>query len=285
MHNLSPLRQADAAMAAGGAYFFQPEDAYRIRGGFGGFGPSDPAEPQYSVPGAELDYMLPAGVRSVTVEILDATGGTVRTFQSSDPGMRSERAQGMRAPFMRTSGAAAPTTDEGLNRFVWDLTVPGPGGSARGGPMVVPGLFVARLTVDGEAHERSFNVLIDPRVAADGVTVVDLQEQFDLAMEIQAAIEDADATIERLQNAQERVAEGTDVERELKEIERALLTDDTISSYPQPMLRDQFNYLYRNTIAADQEPGADMYTRLGELVTELEQHKERLQRLIRMVTD
>ena len=81
------------------------------------------------------------------------------------------------------------------------------------------------------------------------------------------------------------MSEGTDVERQLKEIERALLTDDSISSYPQPMLRDQFNYLYRNSISADQEPAVDMYDRLEALVTELEEHKSRLERLSRMVTD
>ncbi len=288
MDNLSPLRQVDEAMAAGGAFFFQPEDAYRERRGFGGFGPSGPDEPQYSRPGAELDYMLPTGVQSVRIDILDAAGQEVRSFESTARGATTEQAQEMRAPFMRESGAAAPTTDEGLNRFVWDLTVVGPNGAPRGGPVVVPGTYTARLTADGVAFsvtERSFEVLMDPRVAADGVTLADLQAQFDLGIEIRTAIEDADATIERLRGAQERVAEGTDVEQELKEIERALLTDETITSYPQPMLRDQMNYLYRNSQAADQEPGADMYERLEVLVTELEQHKERLQRLIRMVTD
>ncbi len=285
MDNLSPLRQADEAMAAGDAFFFQPEDAVRVRGGFGGFGPSNPDEPQYSRAGAELDYMLSAGTGSVMIDIMDAAGQPVRSFVSSEGGMTSELAQGMRAPFMRESGAMAPTLDRGLNRFVWDLTVEGPNGAARGGPIVVPGTYMARVTVDGVSHERSFQVLMDPRVAADGVTVADLQAQFDLGIEVRTAIEDADATIERLQGAQERVAEGTDVERELKEIERALLTDRTITSYPQPMLRDQMNYLYRNSQSSDQEPAADMYERLNVLVTELEQHKERLQRLIRMVTD
>jgi photosystem II stability/assembly factor-like uncharacterized protein len=287
MDNLSPLRQRDAAMqATGSAFFFQPEDAYRLRGGgFGGFGGGSPDEPQYSRPGAELDYYLSASANTVRLEILDAAGESVRSFESAGPGTRTEQAQAMRAPFQRQSGAPAPGTKEGMNRFVWDLTVPGPNGAARGGPMVVPGTFTARLTVDGETHERSFDVMMDPRVAADGVTVADLQEQFDLGIEIRTAIEDADATIERLRGAQERVEEGSDVETELEEIERALLTDETISSYPQPMLRDQFNYLYGNTQRADQKPAEDMYDRLTELVTELEQHKERLQRLIRMVTD
>lgn len=286
MDNLSPLRQWDEAQAATGAFFYQPEDAYRMRGGgFGGFGGGTPDQPQYSRNGAELDYHLPNGARSVQIDILDAAGGLVRSFESSGPGERTEAAQGMRAPFQRTTGAAAPTLDAGLNRFVWDLTVPGPNGAPRGGPMVVPGQYTARLIVDGSAMERSFEVLMDPRVAADGVTIADLQEQFDLGIRIRTAIEDADATIERLQGAQERVAEGTDVERELKEIERALLTDRTISSYPQPMLRDQMNYLYGNSQRADQKPGVDMYERLDVLVTELERHKQQLQRLIRMVTD
>ena len=284
MDNVSPLRQAAEAMAAGDAFFFQPEDAVRERRGFGGFGPSAPDQPQYSRPGAELDYMLPAGAGSVVIDIMDASGQPVRSFESSDEGMTSELAQGMRAPFMRQSGTMAPTLDQGLNRFVWDLTVEGPNGAARGGPIVVPGSYMARVTVDGVSQERSFRVLMDPRVAADGVTIADMQAQFDLGIEVRTAIEDADATIERLRGAQERVAEGTDVERELKEIERALLTDQTITSYPQPMLRDQMNYLYRNSQSADQEPAADMYERLDVLVTELEQHKERLQRLIRMVT-
>ena len=291
MDNLSPLRQADAAIADGGVYLLEPEDAYRLRGGgFGGFGGGTPDEPQYSRNGAELDYMLPSAATLVKVEILDTGGEIVRSFESSGPGERVETAQEMRAPFQRRTGSPTPTTHEGLNRFLWDFTVPGPNGAARGGPMVVPGSYIARLTVNsptGEVTvaERDFEVLMDPRVAADGVTIADLQAQFDLGIQIRAAIEDADATIERLQGAQARVAEGSDVESQLKEIERALLTDRTITSYPQPMLRDQLNYLNSNSQRADQEPAADMYERLDVLVTELEQHKERLQRLIRMVTD
>lgn len=286
MDNLSPLRQWADAEAATGAFFYQPEDTYRLRGGgFGGFGGGTPDQPQYSRSGAELDYHLTSGVQSVQIDILDAAGGLVRSFESTGPGQRTQQAQGMRAPFQRVTGAAAPTLDMGLNRFVWDLTVPGPGGSARGGPMVVPGRYTARLIADGSATERSFEVMMDPRVAADGVTVADLQAQFDLGIRVRTAIEDADATIEQLRGAQERVAEGSDVETELEKVERALLTDRTITSYPQPMLRDQMNYLYGNTQRADQKPAADMYERLDVLVTELEQHKQQLQRLIRMVTD
>ncbi|HBU56388.1 MAG TPA: hypothetical protein DEB33_01480, partial [Gemmatimonadetes bacterium] len=145
MDNLSPLRQADEAMADGGAFLFAPEDAYRLRGsGFGGFGAGAPDEPLYSRNGAELDYMLPSGVTSVKVEIVDGEGALVREFESAGPGERTEIAQEMRAPFQRRVGSPTPTVHEGLNRFVWDFTVPGPNGAARGGPMVVPVAFKAR---------------------------------------------------------------------------------------------------------------------------------------------
>jgi hypothetical protein len=284
MDNITPLRSASATMASG-PEFLQPRDAHRLRGGGGGFGGGSPDQPQYSQPGAELDYMLSEPATSVQVEILDGTGTVIRSFESSAPGVSTERAQEMRGPFQRSSGAPAPTGHVGLNRFVWDLAVLGPNESPRGGPLVVPGTYSARLTVDGWQETRAFDVLIDPRVAADGVTIADLQAQFDLGIEIRTAIEDADATIGRLETALERAAEGTDVRTQLEEIEDALITDRTISSYPQPMLRDQFNYLYGNTQRADQEPGKDMYERLEVLVTELEQHKERLQRLSRMVSD
>ena len=285
MDNITPLRAGVGTMAGAQPTFLEPIDAYRLRGGgFGGFGPDTPDQPQYSRPGAELDYVLSAPAGSVVVEILDGSGTVIRTYESSDPGARTERAQEMRGPFLRETGSATPTAHAGLNRFVWDLTVPGPNGRGRG-PMVVPGTYTARLTVDGRELTQSFDVVIDPRVEADGVTVAELQEQFDLGIEIRTAIEDADATIGRLEQAMERVAEGSDVETQLKEIETALVTDETISSYPQPMLRDQLQYLYSNSISADQKPAEDMYQRLEGLVTELEQHKERLARLSRLVSD
>ena len=50
------------------------------------------------------------------------------------------------------------------------------------------------------------------------------------------------------------------------------------------MLRDQLSYLSGNSQRADQKPAQDMYERLHILISELEAHKVRLQRLMRMVT-
>lgn len=69
-------------------------------------------------------------------------------------------------------------TTAGVHRVLWDFRHPsfsgaprdttGRGGRTRGngpsGPQVIPGMYVARLTVNGTVHEQNFNVLDDPRV-------------------------------------------------------------------------------------------------------------------------
>ena len=285
MDNLSPLRQRGDAMGAGGAHLFQPADAYRSRGGGrGGFGGGSPDQPQYSQAGAVIDYSLPSTASGLQLEILNAAGDVLRTFESGGDGARTEQAQEMRGPFQRTTGGARLENGRGVHRFLWDMTVTGPGGAGRG-PTVAPGDYQVRLTADGQTQTRTFELLMDPRVAADGITVTHLQAQFDLGMEVLAAIADAGQTIQTLNGAMQRAADGSSLEDQLKEIETALVTDRTISSYPQPMLADQLSYLYGNTQRADQEPAADMYTRLEVLVTELEAHKARLERLMRTITD
>jgi hypothetical protein len=109
--------------------------------------------------------------------------------------------------------------------------------------------------------------MIDPRVAEDGVTQADLQDQFDISMEILALMTRAQGLVARLEGAMERSRgeSGQEARRtlaELEEIHAALVTDRSISSYPQPMLADQIQYLYSMLQTADQKPGRDAYERL-----------------------
>ncbi|NJN84638.1 MAG: hypothetical protein HC802_21695 [Caldilineaceae bacterium] len=63
-------------------------------------------------------------------------------------------------------------TEAGAHRFVWDLRHAGAvrvlgdktTGSAAAGPLVVPGKYLARLTVGEAVLETAFEVVNDPRV-------------------------------------------------------------------------------------------------------------------------
>jgi len=126
--------------------------------------------------------------------------------------------------------------------------------------------------------------VMDPRVAENGVTTEDLESQYALGIEIIAAIQDTRNTIDRLNRAMAMVADGSDIQGQLKEIEAALVTDRTISSYPRPMLADQLSYLYSNSQRADQRPAEHMRVRLAQLVEELKHHETRLEQLLRTIT-
>lgn len=285
MDDLGAVRQWNSQVAAADAHLFKPKEAYRgpAASYFGRAAPG-PDQPEWSPAGAMLDYWLGKDAQSATLEILDASGNVVRSFRSGGRGQTTQAGQEMRAPFQRTMGAPTLETRRGMHRFVWDLTVT-VDGAGRSAPKVVPGSFQARLTVDGKSTTQPLEVKLDPRVAADGVTVADLKAQFDLALDILEAMNDARATITKVEGAMETAAEGGDLRGQLEEIHSALVTDREVSSYPQPMLADQFQYLYSNMVGVEQKPSGEMVQRLGVLKAELEEHKARLERLLRTITE
>jgi hypothetical protein len=53
---------------------------------------------------------------------------------------------------------------------------------------VPPGHYQARLKIGSTTLTEGFNVVIDPRVAEDGVTLADLQEQFEHNMRVRELV-------------------------------------------------------------------------------------------------
>src|SRR6185369_7231821 len=116
-----------------------------------------PDAPEYPPAGARIDYYLTSASGEVKLEILDATGATVRSYSSaatsSAPAGRGGGRRGGGLP-------SALPTKVGMNRFVWDLRYAGGpvssggdmegGGFGGGGPMAAPGAYRARLTSGGQ---------------------------------------------------------------------------------------------------------------------------------------
>ncbi|NJD17889.1 MAG: hypothetical protein FIA95_01185 [Gemmatimonadetes bacterium] len=281
MDNPRALREWTPAVAAADVHVFKARTAYRggPGSGFMGGGASTPDAPEWTPSGAQSDYFLGKDAQSATLEILDAAGKVVRTYSSA-------AAAAAPAGRSRRGGGAAPALAKarGMHRFTWDLgvTVEGAGRSM---PRAVPGTYQVRLTVDGKSATQPLELKIDPRLAADGLTVADLQAQYDLALRILAAVADCGATITKVDGAIQRAAQGSDVRKQLEEIQRALVTDPNENSYPKPMLADQFQYLYSNMSGTEQKPSGEMTKRLETLKAELEQHKARLEQVLRTITE
>jgi hypothetical protein len=155
-----------------------------------------------------------------------------------------------------------------MHRFVWDLRYgTAPGGSERGGgPLVVPGTYQVRLKVGELVETKPLEVKIDPRVAADGVTIADLQEQLDLLRQVQAASSEAREAAATVARAIERLsaAGGNNATvASLKSLQSKLVTAD--GPYPQPMLIDQLSSISRMAGSADQKVGRSTFEYLEEL--------------------
>src|SRR5262245_55882017 len=175
--DITSLRQIDAAAAAADAFLFKPAEAIKLPEPSEQGTPLPKDEPSAENPpsGAIIDYYLksaPSG--PVTLEVLDASGTTIRAYSSDDrPQPRDPdtlNVQTVWAP----AGQALPATP-GMHRFVWDFrpTPPagggrgrgggGGGGFGRGGATAAPGTYTVRLTVGGKALTQPLIVKPDPR--------------------------------------------------------------------------------------------------------------------------
>ncbi|HEX5413955.1 MAG TPA: hypothetical protein VFZ27_19095 [Terriglobia bacterium] len=185
LDDLSALRQLNAEVAAAPAHLFQPAEAVRVRRDTNSDTPLPPEEPAGTNPpaGAILDYTLRAvPSRPIELAIYDANGALIRQF-SGAPIPESVR-RPVKWPTVADYWMANPQplpTHVGMNRFVWDLRYTPPPAvkhdypmsailhktpSGPEGPLVVPGKYVVKLTVDGQAYSQPLTVRRDPRVTA-----------------------------------------------------------------------------------------------------------------------
>jgi hypothetical protein len=159
---------------------------------------------------AVIDYYLSKSGEKVKIEILDAKGQLIRSFDSavsptnipSDPGDGS----------IPAGPSTAPTAKVGSNRFTWDLRYPGaitfPGIVLRyaapgEGPTAPPGEYSVRLTVNGTAETRPLRIEKDPRLT--DVSDADLQEQFRLAMQIRDQTDRAHRSVLEIRSIREQL--------------------------------------------------------------------------------
>ncbi|MBW7932169.1 MAG: hypothetical protein H3C62_00880 [Gemmatimonadaceae bacterium] len=277
LDNLTALHQL-GANTAGDVQLFSPRDAIRARyaGTFGGVESTRDAgaDPQYPPSGAMIDYYLPTSYTgAVTLDFLDTKGNVVRSYTATDA------APAAAAGGRFGGGAARLTKNAGMNRFIWDLSTTGPwtaggaGGFGRGGsgPTVVPGKYTVRLTT-GTAQTRPLTVRIDPRSAADGITLIDLQAQYDHNIKVRDLVGEVNKLVASLDEQRARLAKASgaaaDTAKGVADI-RATVVMPPIR-YSKPELQSQIQYLYGMTNGTDQKVGRDATTRYSQLRKELD---------------
>jgi photosystem II stability/assembly factor-like uncharacterized protein len=262
LDDVTPLRSMNPAGMAGPS-LFAPAAAIRMWYRATAAGTS----PEYPPSSAVIDYVVAPGTTDPAVlQILDRNGTVLRSFTSATP-PRAQAApvQGMRGPPSGVPAEARLTNEPGMQRFRWDLRLPGPqeasGQTAGRGPVVAPDTYQVRLTIGAWSSTQPLTVRADPRVTAEGITDAMLTEQMALAVRIRDAITEARKTAARVRTLKAS-ATGAGAAT-LAEVETEFFTAS--GPYPTPMLLDQLNYLASMLEGADQRPGRDAYERLDEL--------------------
>jgi hypothetical protein len=178
------------------------------------------------------------------------------------------------------------TTNPGLNRFVWDV-------QNDAGVTVPPGQYQARLKIGSLTQTQPFNLLIDPNIASDGVTVADLRKQFEYTNLHRQLAADAAALESRLREAQARFKGATgaaaDTARRLNPIatnffDQVILGGtpgvDINMRYGKPGLRTHINYIGRMISGNDMKLGNDAIKRYAVLRKELDTMRTEVDRIL-----
>jgi photosystem II stability/assembly factor-like uncharacterized protein len=250
LDDVSPLREIAAKgadISAAPAYFFKPGDAIRARINANWDQPMSVEMPHAPNPpyGAILYYHLsrqPAG--EITLQVLDASGGLVRTMSSTLPPPIEDAIYP--EYWHKTPASRALPTAVGTNRINWDLHYDDPPAfnhdlenqmnmveaetsAGPHGPQVPPGTYPLKLTVDGKVYTQTVAVHNDPRVGESAATLNALNSQHKLTMLAYQGMKDSYSANEEVAAARAQLApvmqsSTADVAAKAKELDTKLAT-------------------------------------------------------------
>ena len=302
--DLTPLHQLSDEVAKSNSYLFKPDLSYRMQQSGGWRSPDLLHEGENHPNGVMIHYFLREWKKDdkVSIEILEMDGDLIKKYDSQSKSRDSKL-----------------TVKSGGNRLVWDMRYPGfkefPGmvlySSPNRGPKAVPGMYRARLTVNGQSMEQTFEIIKDPRLPN---TQEDYQAQFDFLIKVRDKVSEAHQAMLDIRETKgdlnylnEKTAgdqEFEDIRQMAKDIQKELeIIENNIHMTKNQAYQDPLNFGIRinNRLAflmADQQRGdypptdqAEAFRQevTGELDVELDAlnklYTEQLQMLNRMIEE
>ncbi len=298
LDDITPLRQLAESTVNSEASLFKPAVAYRVRRSTHSDTPIQPDEPLGENPpdGAILDYFLTQPASGpVVLEITDAHGKLVRRYSSMDkPEVTQAELEKQLIPLYWIRMPKILSASAGMHRWIWDLHYPAPEASHYEypisavphdtprvplGPLVPPGEYTVRLSVNGHDFTAPLSVKMDPRV---NVSAAGLEQQFSLEMQLASelsestkAVTQARSVLDQLHRveAQSSGALSATVKALAQKVETLLNGEKpTAGGLAEPNLahgNDTVGTLYGSVGQADAEPTAAQVNAVAEAEHEL----------------
>ena len=174
--------------------------------------------------GAMIYYYLKEKAKLITLDILGANGEVIRSLTSKKE-EKEEEDEDEDPDAHDAEKAAVLPLGPGVQRIVWDLRHKGAdiipaakidAGKPKVGPLVVPGRYKLRLTVDGNTMPiGTVEVTPDPRVR---LSLPDYADQVKVQLDVRDDLSKLANTVERLRSLKKQLLARNDV---LKDVAKA----------------------------------------------------------------
>lgn len=276
LDDITALREEAVTTLAGNSFLFAPNKTIRYRYPMVR---SSGAFPKFPRTNVNFDYYIPKdSIKGVQLEILNFNNEIVARIISDSTLLKSEEREeeNMDLSTVFRYVDSKFETKKGLNRFAWDLRQKGAWDKDvkkrfKNGPMVPPGTYTVKLKVGERSFAQSFEIIQDPRVAAEGISNADIQKQLTMQLQVIDLLSNAKQLQTNLEKEAKSLKGKNDQKTRIRQVEAVLKKlKNAEGAYPQQMLVAQIAYLYYMISGADQKIGKDAAERFLELKAQFE---------------
>lgn len=247
--DLTPLHQLNDVINKSDMHLYKPMPSYRMNGGQAGRRGQPKNEGVNHPNGVMIHYFVKDTTKLVaSLEILESSGKLIKKFATKPDKKAKEKEEELKLK-------------PGMNRQVWNMRYADAEGfdglimwaASLTGPKAMPGMYKARLIVNGKAMETEFEILKDPRTSG---TLADIKAQFDFSIAVRDKLSETNKAVKKIRTAREqinRVTEPMKGKEEMKDVNdmaKSILDDmkkieETLYQTKNKSGQDPLNYPVR----------------------------------------
>src|SRR5258706_6594473 len=289
--DLTPLHQLNELVAKSDYHLYKPMRSYRMNGGQARTASKTAGKNHPN--GVMIHYFLKDTAKTkVSLEILETDGKLIKKFATKpDKKLKEEEMK----------------IKPGMNRQIWNMRYADAEGfdglimwaASLTGPKAIPGIYKAKLTVNGQSQETEFEILKDPRTSG---TQADMKAQFDFAIAVRDKLSETNKAVKNIRTVRDQINRVTDpmkdkaelkdvtemgklINTEMKKIEEALYQTKNKSNqdplnYPV-RLNNKLGALANEVDGSDYKPTEQVKTVYKEITDKIDLQLNNLRQIMK----
>ncbi|GHM99320.1 hypothetical protein WSM22_08100 [Cytophagales bacterium WSM2-2] len=218
--DITPLHQLSEDIAKSDFHLYKPMPSYRMNGGQART--ESKREGKNHPNGVMIHYYLKDTVKAkVSIEIMETDGRLIKKFSTKpDKKLKEEQMK----------------IKSGMNKQIWNMRYADAEGfdglimwgASLTGPKALPGMYKAKLTVNGQVQETEFEILKDPRTSG---TQADMKAQFDFSIAVRDKLSETNKAVKNIRLIRDQINRVVDPMKDKADMKEVIdmgkmITDD-----------------------------------------------------------